>query len=194
MSDTESRTAPAPAPATTDAPCGRCAGDADAIGASRRAFLQQAAGAAALALVALGARPAEALARPLALVGGAPNGRARGAGATVAYPIPTADGAQVDRAHEVILVRWQNAVYAFALSCPHQNTALRWLDDVRRFQCPKHKSKYTPDGTFIEGRATRNMDRFAIARQGAQVVVDLDRLFESDEDGPAWAGAVVRVG
>src|SRR5213082_3154961 len=36
-------------------------------------------------------------------------------GDQLSYPIPAADGAQIDRDAQVILVRWQNAVYAFNL-------------------------------------------------------------------------------
>jgi Rieske Fe-S protein len=83
--------------------------------------------------------------------------------------------------------------YAFALSCPHQNTALRWADAEHEFQCPKHHSKYQPDGTFITGRATRNMDRYAISRQGGNVVVDFDTLYRDDEDPKGWTAAAVRL-
>lgn len=102
-----------------------------------------------------------------------------------------ADGVSIDKANEVILVRHGGSVYAFALSCPHQNTALRWNADEGRFQCPKHKSRYQPDGTFISGRATRNMDRLPIRREGGNVVVDVDRMFESDKDEAGWKAAVV---
>ena len=43
------------------------------------------------------------------------------------------------------------------------------------------------------GRATRNMDRFAIARDGGGVSVDLDKLYEQDTDGALWAAAVVKL-
>ena len=114
-------------------------------------------------------------------------------GATRRYPIPAADGVQIDREAEVILARWQNAVYAFSLACPHQNVALRWIDRDQRFQCPKHKSKYRPDGAFISGRATRGLDRFAITRDGTAVVVDLAALHEQDDDPAGWSAAVVRL-
>jgi len=164
------------------ADCGGCALDPD-----RRAFLRTAAAAVATALLGLGARRADALA-PLAFT------RALEArGQTRTYSIPAKDGAEIDRDNEVILMRWQGAVYAFALSCPHQNTALRWLDAEGRFQCPKHKSKYRPDGSFIEGRATRGMDRYSIRRDGAGVTVDLDTIHEEDSDPAGWAAAVVKV-
>jgi Rieske Fe-S protein len=88
-------------------------------------------------------------------------------------------------------VRFNHAVYAFNLSCPHQNTALRWLQSDSRFQCPKHKSKYQPDGSFISGRATRNMDRFAVRREGELVVVNVSALFQSDKQAAQWNEARV---
>ncbi|HTD70459.1 MAG TPA: Rieske 2Fe-2S domain-containing protein, partial [Gemmatimonadales bacterium] len=75
--------------------------------------------------------------------------------------------------------------------CPHQNTALKWLRDEGRFQCPKHKSRYQPDGVFISGRATRNMDRLAVRREGDTIVVNVDKLYRSDQNAADWAAAVV---
>ena len=152
----------------------------------RRGFLRN------TALVALGiaaamagtATPVEAL--PIGFLSGRP------AGSEKAYPIPTADGVTIDRDDDVILVRHAGHVYAFGLSCPHQNTALRWVtDEGGRFECPKHHSKYQPDGTFISGRATRSMDRFAIRHQGNEIFVDLDRLYEQDKQQAEWGAALV---
>ena len=109
------------------------------------------------------------------------------------YPIPAADGVNIDRENQVILARFQGAIYAFNLSCPHENAALRWREEDARFQCPRHQSKYKPDGTFISGRATRNMDRLGIRRDGEQVTVDLSRMFKSDADAAGWAAAVVKL-
>ena len=108
-----------------------------------------------------------------------------------AYPIPAGDGVSIDEDNDVILVRYEGKVYAFALSCPHQNTALRWFADAGRFECPKHHSKYRPDGTFISGRATRSMDRLPIRREGSQVLVNVDRAYQEDTDQKDWSAAVV---
>jgi Rieske Fe-S protein len=109
------------------------------------------------------------------------------------YPVPTSDGATIDRDAQVVLVRYQNHVVALALACPHQNAAVKWLPNDGRFQCSKHDSRYTPDGVHTAGRATRNMDRFPITRDGASVVVDVSRVFRSDQDAGGWAGAAVAV-
>jgi nitrite reductase/ring-hydroxylating ferredoxin subunit len=153
----------------------------------RRGFLRDAVATALGALSAAGLHPTIARALPVRWVS------LVRAGAGQTYPLPSADGVQIDRDNQVILVRWQNAVYAFNLSCPHQNTALRWDEADSRFQCPKHHSKYQPDGTFISGRATRNMDRLSIQRDAGTIVVDLDTMHKSNEDQAGWAAAVVRL-
>ena len=159
--------------------------------ASRREFLRDAALAVAGIAATLGfARSASALPEHFTI---GTTRALRRLGDVLTYPIPAADGAQIDRNQQVILVRWQNAVYAFNLSCPHQNTALRWDDADHRFQCPKHHSQYQPDGEFITGRATRGMDRFTIHRDGDKVVVDVNQMHKQDEDPTGWTAAVVKL-
>ncbi len=162
---------------------GRCAG-CDAF-RGRRAFLADLVGTVTGALLGLGMSSRSANAMPIRAGMGHP------AGDTVRYPVPESDQVVVDQQHEVILVRRGSSVYAFALACPHQNTALRWHQDVDQFVCPKHKSRYRPDGAFIAGRATRNMDRLPIRRDGDAVVVDVSSAFRSDEDATGWSKAVV---
>ena len=168
--------------------CSQCA-----IMEGRRSFLRNAALAAALASIGVlmgSARTASGMS--IGLATGRRNDPANPQ--TVSYPLPATDGAQIDHDNEVILVRWQNEIYAFNLSCPHQHTALRWDDADHRFQCPKHHSKYEPDGEFISGRATRNMDRFMIRRDaGNNIVVDVAEMLQSDKDPAAWAAATLKV-
>lgn len=166
--------------------CGSC-GTAPGSG-SRREFLRQ--GAAALALLAGARLPLAASVRP-DIRFGAGSGPS---GGVVTYALPTEDGATIDRGHQVILVRWEGAVYAFGLSCPHQRTVLRWDAGDGRFQCPKHHSRYAADGRYLEGRATRSMDRYGLRVEGAQVVVDTSRLFREDEDPAEWQAAVAVLG
>ena len=154
----------------------------------RREFLRDAALAVAGIVVALGGSPARAAALPVRL------GRAFGrVGNLITYPIPAADGAQIDHDNQVILVRYQGKVYAFNLSCPHQNTALHWQSEDGIFQCPKHHSRYQPTGVFISGRATRGMDRLGIRRDGANVIVNVDQFYRQDRDQAAWDAAFVTV-
>lgn len=107
------------------------------------------------------------------------------------YPIPAADGVQIDKDQDVIIARAGGKVFAFNLACPHQNTAIRWDAGKTRFQCPKHKSIYTPEGVFVEGRATRGLDRFAVRKDGNSIIVNLDSLYEQDKDTDKWSKAFV---
>lgn len=171
----------APPPGDADAPdaCAMCA---------RRDFLRSAAGAIAGAMLAIGVPRRRGLTLPITIV------RAlRRDGSTVTYPVPAGDSVSIDRDNQDIVVRWQNIAYAFNLACPHQNTALEWDDADRRFQCPKHHSKYQPDGTFISGRATRAMDRLGVQLQGTNLVVDLDAFYRQDKDPDQWKAAFVRL-
>jgi len=165
-------------------PCGACS--------SRRAFF---ADLAALGASALAAAAAVGLASPVwsPLHALPSSGPAHDAARSVRYPVPAGDSVSIDKQQEVILCRKGAEVYAFALSCPHQNTALRSLPRNTGFQCPRHKSKYAADGTFQSGKATRNMDRLPISLEGAQIVVDPATLIKSDTDPARWAAALVRV-
>jgi len=154
----------------------------------RRAFLRDAGLMATGALVSLGLSPARAAALPLDMVSAL-----GGANDEKSYPIPAADGAQIDKDNALIVARAEGKVYVFSLACPHQNTAIRWYDKDKRFECPKHHSRYRPDGTFIEGRATRGLDRFAVHKNGDMIVADLDKLFEEKKD-EEWKTAFIAVG
>jgi len=158
-----------------ESPCGGCE-------LSRRSFIQS---AAALAAVMAGLPRSLCAEIPRFIQAGT-------SGPEKSYPIPAADGVSIDKANEVILVRHTGHVFAFALSCPHQNTALRWVnDDGGRFECPKHHSKYQADGVFVSGRATRSMDRLPIRRDGDQVLVNVDRMIRQDQAPAEWESASV---
>jgi nitrite reductase/ring-hydroxylating ferredoxin subunit len=179
---TNSKSERAARPAAEDANCSACTLDG-----SRRQFLRDTAAAIAGIVAVLGIPDrADAL---MVRVATATLERGRKA----SYPVPAEDGVSIDRDREVILVRWQSAIYAFRLSCPHQKTVLKWKEEDRRFQCPKHKSKYEPDGTFISGRATRGMDRYRIARRGKEIEIDLSTVYREDEQKAEWTAAVVKV-
>lgn len=159
--------------------------EADAC-SSRREFLQTA-GCFGAAIALLGLSAGEARALPVFLTEGTQSG------GELRYPIPPADSVNIDHTAQVIVARVESHVYVFALSCPHQNNAVKWLPKDHRFQCTKHDSQYAPDGLHTFGRATRNMDRYLIRRDGDSIVVDLHRWVQSDKDPAGWAAATIAV-
>ena len=157
---------------------------ADACGTDRRGFLRDGLLAvAALTAIAGDAAPLHAMTRAVAtgLI----------AGGTVSYDIPATDGATIDRANRVILIRYQGMVYAADMECPHKGTMVQWQPAEARFFCPKHKSTFRPEGTRIQGKSPRSLDRYAVRLEGGKVVVDTARAI--DGDTPGWAQAGVRV-
>lgn len=154
-----------------------CSGNAD-----RRSFLR--AGCVVIGLATLGL-PLQASGLPIGEISGS------GPANEKRYPLPPADSVNIDRQAQVILVRFQNNIYAFSLACPHEHAAIKWLPKDHRFQCSKHDSKYQPNGTYTSGRATRNLDRFAVRKEDAVIVVDLQHWFESDKNASSWNSAFV---
>lgn len=158
----------------------RSEGCADCTLVGRREFLRE----AALVAAALATVGVNAAAMPVHLMHAITS-----TDELATYPLPSSDGVYIDKKQEVIVARVANQVYAFELACPHQNTALRWNAKDHEFQCPRHHSRYGPDGTFIDGRATRSMDRFGVTQQGNNLVVDLDKVFEQDKNAAGWKAA-----
>jgi nitrite reductase/ring-hydroxylating ferredoxin subunit len=154
---------------------------------SRRAFLSQISGVALAALAGSTVFAADAV-YPVTEVDGVEISPS-----VKSFPIPAADGVSIDKGSGVILVRYQGKVIAFNLACPHENTALRWKQGNGKFECPKHNSRYTPEGKFIDGRATRNMDRLPVKRDGNNVIVDLSDMIKSDRKPAEWAAAAIAV-
>jgi len=153
---------------------------------NRREFLQSA-GCVGFTLAVIGFSATEARALPVFLIEGSQNGDER------RYPIPATDSVSIDHAAQLIVARADGRVYVFALSCPHQNNAVKWVPTEHRFQCTKHDSQYRPDGVHTSGRATRNLDRYVIRRDGDSVVVDLHRWVQSDKDPSGWEAAAIAV-
>lgn len=154
-----------------------------AVAGDRREFLR--AGLLAVgALAALGVTPEQlsALERRFA------TGTRRGA--ELRFPLPSADGATIDEANAVIIARVGGVVMAFVLECPHRGTNVTWQANRNRFFCPKHRSTFQPNGALIAGRAERGLDRYAVRRDGAELVVDTANKVRST-DAAAWTAAQV---
>jgi glycine/D-amino acid oxidase-like deaminating enzyme/nitrite reductase/ring-hydroxylating ferredoxin subunit len=46
-----------------------------------------------------------------------------------------------------------------SLVCPHMGGTLAWNDAERSWDCPLHGSRFSPDGTLLEGPAVKNLKR-----------------------------------
>ena len=167
--------------------CFECRGGPAVEGSTNRRGFLQSAGCFGTLVALFGVTSPEAWGLPVSVIAGEQNGDER------RYPVPTTDGVNIDHAAQLIVTRFQGHVFVFSLSCPHQNNAVKWMPNDHRFQCTKHDSQYQPDGVHTAGRATRNLDRYVIRREGDTVVVDLHRWIQSDKDPAGWAAAALVV-
>src|ERR1700684_3186477 len=98
-----------------------CGDDAcPSTGLDRRTFLGSA-GGFGMALARLGLSAGEARALPVLMAQGSGNNDER------RYPIPAGDSVNIDHGAQLIVARVDSRVYVFALSCPHQNNAVKWV-------------------------------------------------------------------
>lgn len=65
---------------------------------------------------------------------------------------------------------------ALSATCTHLGCLFKWVDLNNRFECPCHGSKFQGNGTYIEGPAPRNLDRFQLEvdEAGGTVITDAD--------------------
>jgi len=72
--------------------------------------------------------------------------------------------------------------------CVHLGCLYAWVDSNARFECPCHGSKYQLDGTYIEGPAPRDLDRFVVqlVDESGKVVVQT----ETTAGGPEYGAPV----
>jgi cytochrome b6-f complex iron-sulfur subunit len=71
----------------------------------------------------------------------------------------------------------QEGLVALYRVCVHLGCLYAWVDSTVRFECPCHGSKYQEDGTYIEGPAPRDLDRFRVVitdGQGTLVTQTVD--------------------
>jgi len=82
----------------------------------------------------------------------------------------------------------QQGLVALYRVCVHLGCLYAWVDSTNRFECPCHGSKYQLDGTYIEGPAPRDLDRFVVKllNEKGEVVAQT----ETKKDQPNYGGPV----
>jgi Rieske Fe-S protein len=63
--------------------------------------------------------------------------------------------------------------------CPHLGGIVTWNGADRAWECPLHGSRFAPDGTLLEGPATRGLARSAETSQPAQEFSAADRRIDA---------------
>lgn len=94
------------------------------------------------------------------------------------FPIPLAEFKDADSPPEPqtagkfwMVTTAEGEAKALYMVCVHLGCLYKWEPSNTRFECPCHGSKYTHDGDYIEGPATRSLDWFDTTVEGDVVVV-----------------------
>ena len=152
--------------------------------ASRRGFLTSAGGfGMLLALSSLTSGEASGL--PVLLIEGSASGDER------RYPIPAADSVNVGSCRAVDRRAVAGPRFVFALSCPHQNNAVKWLRRI--IGSSARSTTRSTTGRRVHGRPFDPQPRHVIRHENDSVVVDLHRSNQFDKDPAAWAAATLAV-
>ena len=64
---------------------------------------------------------------------------------------------------QVYIVRLPEGFYAVSAVCTHLGCITQWKPELNQIACPCHGSKFTSDGTKIEGPAPAPLPHFAIS-------------------------------
>ena len=72
--------------------------------------------------------------------------------------------------------------------CVHLGCLYAWVDSTDRFECPCHGSKYHEDGTYIEGPAPRDLDRFRVVITDAKGTLVTETV--DDKSSPNYGAPI----
>jgi cytochrome b6-f complex iron-sulfur subunit len=88
--------------------------------------------------------------------------------------LPPTDAAPIpDTAGKFWLVNTaEDGPRALYMVCTHLGCLYKWAQSNTRFECPCHGSKFSREGYYIEGPASRSLDMFEITEEEGQIVVN----------------------
>lgn len=72
--------------------------------------------------------------------------------------------------------------------CVHLGCLYAWVDSTFRFECPCHGSKFQEDGTYIEGPAPRDLDRFRVVITDGQGTLVAETV--NDKSSPNFGAPI----
>jgi cytochrome b6-f complex iron-sulfur subunit len=75
-----------------------------------------------------------------------------------------------------VLTGMEQGLTALYQKCVHLGCRVPWCKSSQWFECPCHGSKYNRVGEKTAGPAPRGLDRFPVAVEGGQIVVDTGLL------------------
>jgi cytochrome b6-f complex iron-sulfur subunit len=88
------------------------------------------------------------------------------------YPVDDVPNAEKVPSYKPVLGGMEEGVAALYQRCVHLGCRVPWCESSQWFECPCHGSKYNAVGEKRDGPAPRGLDRFVVAVDGGDVVID----------------------
>src|SRR5215210_6349962 len=104
------------------------------------------------------------------------------------YPKDGAEKAKKITAYSAVLEGYEAGVVALYQKCVHLGCRVPWCKTSQWFECPCHGSQYNRVGEKKGGPAPRGLDRFVVAVEGGQVVVDTKQIIVGPPIGTNTTG------
>jgi cytochrome b6-f complex iron-sulfur subunit len=88
------------------------------------------------------------------------------------YPKDALPAAKKVASYKPVLPGMEQGIVALYQRCVHLGCRVPWCQSSQWFECPCHGSKYNAVGEKRDGPAPRGLDRFTVAIDGGNVVID----------------------
>jgi len=88
------------------------------------------------------------------------------------YPKDALPAAKKVASYKPVLAGMEGGIVALYQRCVHLGCRVPWCQSSQWFECPCHGSKYNAVGEKRDGPAPRGLDRFTVAIDGGNVVID----------------------
>lgn len=104
-------------------------------------------------------------------------------GKTLTVEIPEVNTAVVLKEDNLVISRLANHIYALTNVCNHLGCLVSFDKENKQITCPCHGSKFSLDGTYIEGPAKRGLDRYKIIlTENGKLTIDMSTYFKDGTD------------
>jgi cytochrome b6-f complex iron-sulfur subunit len=81
--------------------------------------------------------------------------------------------------------RSEGGFLAFSAVCPHLRCIVNWNEMLKKFECPCHGAKFSPNGEVLEGPPPRPLDLFKLQIVEEKLVIDTSSSIERSKFDPS---------
>ncbi|MBI9092099.1 MAG: Rieske (2Fe-2S) protein [Desulfobacterium sp.] len=69
----------------------------------------------------------------------------------------------------------EDTIRALDPTCPHKKCQVQYNEKINQIVCPCHKSRFNPDGKYLDGPAKKDLTAYKAYLRKNMIVIDLDK-------------------